>query len=513
MSMNRRRFISQSIGGIAALGIPAGILSGVVLPPTAGPDGMPDLNWYLQHFGVSKEQIARVMETALARGGDYCDLFFQHAVAHYVALEDKQVNQAYSSVDFGVGVRVLKGDQTGFSFTEVITPEAMAQAARAAAAIASGNRNRQVGPFRARPTPPLYPLKKTWEAVPIGDKIPLLSTLGDRVIAIDPHVIKANVDFSDESSYILLATSDGLMACDFQPMSTLSVRCTAEKDSRRETNYASHAGRFGIEEYTPALLEAKAQEAVRKTMILFDAVQPKGGELPVILAPGGSGILLHEAIGHGMEADFNRKGTSIFSDKIGRQVAAPFVTILDDGTVPHLRGSIAFDDEGTDSQRTVLVENGIMKSYLHDRLSAAFYKLPSTGNGRRQSFRFAPVPRMRTTCMLAGPHTPEEIIRSVDYGIYAESFTNGQVNIGAGDFTFYVKLGYLVEGGKRTRPIKDINIIGNGFQVLSRITMVGNDFAYDMGTWTCGKDGQGVPVSMGLPTVKVSALTVGGTNG
>jgi TldD protein len=245
---------------------------------------------------------------------------------------------------------------------------------------------------------------------------------------------------------------------------------------------------------------------------LFEAVKPEAGEMEVVLAPGSSGILLHEAIGHGMEADFNRKKISTFADKMNKPVAEKFVNIVDDGTIPNLRGTINVDDEGNDSQKTVLVENGILNSYLHDHISAQYYKVEPTGNGRRESFRFNPVPRMRNTFMPAGPHDPEEIIRSVKKGIYTEEFSNGQVSIGAGDFTFYVKTGYLIEDGKKTRPIKDVNVIGNGPEVLRRITMVGNDLKFDEGLWTCGKDGQGMPNQMGLPTVKVSAMTVGGVD-
>jgi TldD protein len=302
------------------------------------------------------------------------------------------------------------------------------------------------------------------------------------------------------------------MTFDYQPMTKLYAYATAEENGLREENYAALAARQGIELYTPEQIDQLAAEAVSKTLELFKAVKPEAGEMEVVLAAGSSGILLHEAIGHGMEADFNRKEISIFSDKINKPVAEKFVTIVDDGRDKNMRGSINIDDEGNDSERTYLVRDGILRSYLHDRISAAYYKVKPTGNGRRESFRFAPIPRMRNTYMLPGPHKKEEIIASVKKGIYAESFTNGEVFIGAGDFTFYVKSGYLIEDGKLTRPIKDINIIGNGPQVLKDIVMVADDFKLDNGGWTCGKDGQGVPVSLGLPTVKVSKITVGGVS-
>ncbi|MBU2507318.1 MAG: TldD/PmbA family protein, partial [Bacteroidetes bacterium] len=299
---------------------------------------------------------------------------------------------------------------------------------------------------------------------------------------------------------------------DYQPMSSISVSCNAEQNGKKEENYFDLNGRRGIEFFTPQTIDRLANEAVRKTVMLFDAVKPEAGEMPVVLAAGSSGILLHEAIGHGMEADFNRKNVSIFSDKIGKPVAEKFVTIVDDGTNANVRGSINVDDEGNDSQRTYLVESGILTSYLHDRISADYYKVKPTGSGRRQSFRHHVLPRMRNTYMLPGPHKRDEIISTVKNGILAETFTNGQVFIGAGDFTFYVKSGFLIEDGKISQPIKDINIIGNGPEVLRNITMVADDFQMAEGGWTCGKDGQGVPVSMGLPTVKVASITVGGTN-
>jgi TldD protein len=308
----------------------------------------------------------------------------------------------------------------------------------------------------------------------------------------------------------MIIDSAGRKAYDYQPMSTLYTFCVAEEEGRREENYATIGGRFGLEYYTPQVLDRQADKAVADTLLLFEAIRPVAGEMPVVLAAGSSGILLHEAIGHGMEADFNRKGTSIYSERIGAQIAPPFVSIVDDGTLEGWRGTINVDDEGSPTQRTVLVEKGILRSYLHDRISARHYGAALTGSGRRESFRHMPLPRMRNTYMLAGPHEKEEIIRSVERGIYAETFTNGQVHIGAGDFTFYIKKGSLIEKGKLTAPIKDVKLIGNGPQVLLDTEMVGSDLLMDQGGWSCGKDGQSVPVSLGLPTVKIAKLTVGG---
>jgi len=293
-------------------------------------------------------------------------------------------------------------------------------------------------------------------------------------------------------------------------MTLLGLSVVAEDGVRREQNGYNVAGRAGFEFYTPERLERVVREAVARTAILFEAVPPPAGEMPVVLGAGSSGILLHEAIGHGMEADFARKGVSIYADRIGKKVAAPFVNVVDDATPEGARGAINVDDEGNRAGTTRLVENGVLATFLHDSISARHYGVAPTGNGRRESYRHPPLPRMRATYMLPGPHRTEEIVRSVKRGIYCSNFANGQVQIGAGDFTFYVKNGWLIENGKLTRPVKDVNIIGNGPKVLERIDMVSDDLAIDEGGWTCGKDGQSVPVSQGMPTVRVSSMTVGG---
>jgi len=470
------------------------------------------LNDYYQRFGVDEKIIREVMAEALSKGGDYCDLYFQHSMVNYIGLEDKSVNRAYSIINFGVGIRVLKGDQTGYTFTEEITPKAMKNAARTAANIAGSSKKVDPIPFKTHDHPNYYAIKTPWEKVSIDTKIPYLQKINDKVFAADKRIIKSNIWFDDETSYVLFANSEGRVTFDCQPQSSISVSCTAEQDGKKESGYFDLAGRRGIEFFTPDNIDKLASESVRRTVSLFDAVKPKGGEMEVVLAAGSSGILLHEAIGHGMEADFNRKDISIFSNKMGKKVANKNVTIVDNGTNPNIRGSINIDDEGNDSQETIMVENGLMASYLHDRISAKHYGLKPTGNGRRESFRHHPMPRMRNTYMLNGPNTKDEIIASTKKGLYAVSFTNGQVNIGGGDFTFYVKSGYLIEDGKLTKPVKDINIIGNGPDVLGKITMVGNDLKMAEGGWTCGKNGQGVPVSQGLPTVKVSSITVGGVS-
>lgn len=512
MDLTRRQFIRKTAAGAAVLSVPLVLGPSVSRALTLPAGEKMRAENYLEHFGVSTETMNAVMQTALSKGGDYCDLYFQHAITNYVMLEDGAVNRAYTNVDLGVGIRVLKGDQTGYSFTEELSDQSMKLAAATAGAIAAGGKGLPPVNLQALKTPDFYPIETSWEQVAIDQRIPHLQTINKRIFETDKRVIKATVYLADVSSHVLVATSEGKLVYDYQPMTRLMARCTAEQKGDREQGYFDLAGRRGIEFFTPETVERVSREAVGRTVGLFEAVKPDAGEMPVVLAAGSSGILLHEAIGHGMEADFNRKDVSIFADKIGKRVAEKFVNIIDDGTNPHVRGTINIDDEANDSQVTYLVKDGILQSYLHDRISAAHYKVAPTGSGRRQSFRYSPQPRMRNTYMTNGPHTRDEIIASVKNGILAETFTNGQVFIGAGDFTFYVKTGYLIEDGKLTQPIKDINIIGNGPKVLEDVSMVANDFKMAEGGWTCGKNGQGVPVSMGLPTIKVKAITVGGVS-
>lgn len=466
---------------------------------------------YFSRFGVTEQLIRGTLAAALSKGGDYADVFFQHRVSNQLALEDGSVNRASANVALGVGVRVLRGDQTGYGFTEDITAEGLKRAALTAAAIADGPA--KDAPVRFKVTegkPNRYPVKVRWEDIRPARKLGMLNGLNEKTFKADPRVKKVNLGFNDQGSVILIADSTGRIVEDAQPMTQMYLSVVAEHDGKRENNSVNRAARADISYYTPERLDGMVRQVVDKTMILFDAVQPPAGEMPVVMAAGAAGILLHEAIGHGMEADFNRKNVSIFSDKIGKPVAKPFVSIVDEGTQEAARGAINVDDEGNLVGRTMLVENGTLTSYLHDQISARHYGVKPTGNGRRQGYEFAPLPRMRSTYMLPGPHKHDEIVASVKSGIYCDLFSNGQVNIGAGDFTFYVKNGYLIEDGKLTRPIKDVNIIGNGPKILELIDMVGDDLKIDEGGWTCGKDGQMVPVSQGLPTVRVSAITVGG---
>ena len=502
--MKRRDFLRAS--GLA--------LAGTVLLPQvmcvqsrSQKEGLPIM---LAHFNVSENDLRKVMAVALEKGGDYADLYFQHTFSNSVALQDGAVNRASSNIDYGVGIRVVSGDQQGYAFVENITLDEMIKAARVASRIANGSA--KVPPVKTdeQVFKNHYPILNSWEDQSIQGKIPFLQKMNERVFALDPRVVKVNASINDETSYVLYYNSDGTLCYDVRPMVIMSTNCVMQQGDQIESAYSSRAARRDASFLTDDLVEEIAVEAYEKAAIMFDAVKPKGGEMPVVMAAGGSGILLHEAIGHAFEADFNRKNTSIFSDKLGKQICDKNISVVDDGTIEFDRGSINFDDEGIGVQRTYIVQEGVLTSYLHDRISADFYGVAPTGNGRRESFRQIPIPRMRSTYMENGNCTEEDIIANVKNGVYVDTFTNGQVQIGAGDFTFFVKTGYLIENGKLTQPIKDINIIGNGPKALADITMVANNLKIDQSGGTCGKDGQACPVSMGLPSVLVKQLTVGG---
>jgi TldD protein len=502
--MERRNFIKT--GSAALLG--AMVLPQISCMQTSGKSaGLTDM---MTHFGVTENDLRNVITVALEKGGDYADLYFEHTLWNNIGLQDGAVNRAASDIQYGVGIRVVAGDQTGYAYVENVTVPEMLKAARTASRIASGTAK----------TPPVkvdeqtfgnhYPILQSWEDASVQAKMPYLQKLNDRIFALDPRVTKVNASINDSSSYLLYYNSEGTLCYDYRPMAIISGMCIMQEGDKIENGYASRAGRRDFGFLTDALVEEIAQEAVAGTSILFKAVKPKGGEMPVVMGAGGSGILLHEAIGHAFEADFNRKNISIFSDKLNQKICDEHINVVDDGTIDGDRGSINFDDEGIGSKKTYIVKNGVLNSYLHDRISAKHYGIESTGNGRRESFKCMPMPRMRVTYMENGNYSEADIIASVKQGVYVDKFTNGQVQIGAGDFTFFVKSGYLIENGKLTQPIKDINIIGNGPKALADVTMVGNNLKIDPGAWTCGKNGQSAPVAQGLPSVLVKQLTVGG---
>ena len=473
---------------------------------------MPDLSprrWFSQ-FGIEDEIIARVLRAALEHGADDADLYFEHTTSTAVGLSDGKVNRAHSTVDLGVGIRVVVGDQVGYAYTEELELAAMERAARTAAAIALGASRPLPPQGVASPVADFYPVSRHWDEVDIGERVPLVRAWEEAAFKTDSRIAKVQAGLSDADKHVLIARADGSIVADYRPMTRGWVACTAVDGDASETGSYNVAGRTDLSYYTADRQERMVREAVLRATRALSAGSPPAGEMAVVMAAGSSGILLHEAIGHGMEADFNRKGISIYADKLGKRIAPAEVTVVDDATIPGARGSLNIDDEGHVTENTVLVQNGVLRSYLHDRISARHYGVASTGSGRRQSFRHTVLPRMRSTYMEPGPHDPADIIKSVKRGIYCENFSNGSVQIGAGDFAFYVRHGYLIENGKLTQPVKDVNLIGNGPKVLESIEMVGNDLEVDEGGWTCGKDGQGVPVSQGMPTVKVGNLSVGG---
>ena len=511
MTIKRREFLGHMAAGSAVLTMPAFLQGCGVQSATTISQATPE-NPFMTWFGVDQATAARVMSELTGRGADAADLYFQHSRSNSLQLEDGIVSSASSGIQQGVGLRVVIGDQTGYAFTEDLTMPSMLAAARTASAIASGSAVAAPQAFNPLGVGDLYTTTVPWSDVGVDQKLPILKFVEEKAKVMDPAIEKVAVYWADADERVMIATLDGKLVTDHRPMTRLTVVVTAKRDGKVQTGYSNIAAREEFGWYSEERILTMVKEAVDRTMIQFEAIRPPAGEMPVILAAGASGILLHEAIGHGMEADFNRKGTSIYSDMIGKKVAEPFVTVVDQATIPRERGALNYDDEGNKAGRTVMVENGILKSYLHDQISAKQYDLKPTGSGRRESYKFSPMPRMSCTFMEDGPHTKDEIIAAVDHGIICETYTNGQVQIGAGDYTFYVKNGWLVEKGKVTAPIKDVNIIGNGPESLKRITMVANDARLDTGGWTCGKNGQRVPVSQGIPTVLVSNMTVGGEN-
>ncbi|MEN9443964.1 MAG: Metalloprotease TldD, partial [Bacteroidota bacterium] len=415
-------------------------------------------NHLIERFAIADAQIDKVLQVALSKGGHFAELYFQDSSSQGVSLEDRLVNRVGSSTDFGVGIRVVVGDKVGYAFTEQVDLKRLVDTAKVAATIAQSDVLRHVMPFRMETSACWYPAVEKHANLDV--LVGLLKRLEAQIFDFDKRVTKVQLSVNTQHAYVAVVNNIGTCAEDFQPMVVLSASVVVEHGGRKEQNRHNIAARAGFDWLTDARLADFVAKTVDGATVLLGAIQPEGGEMEVVLGPGGSGILLHEAIGHGLEADFNRKGLSIFSEKIGKRIASPEITIVDDGTIPGLRGSIHFDDEGVPGQRTVLVDKGILTSYIHDRISADYYGLPPTGNGRRQSFRDQPMPRMRNTIMMGGPHDPSAIIASVKKGIYADQFANGQVNIGAGDFTFYVKSGFQIENGKLTQPIKDVNIIG-----------------------------------------------------
>ena len=471
---------------------------------------MNDKTYYLNIFKVSEPQLQTLTATALTHGGDYCDLYFEHTTFFNLLLKDGVVSSGGFHTDFGVGIRVLKGEKTGYAYSENTEMTDMLNAARAASAIATGSSagGRTYAKVADRKSD-LYPMKENWRDKGADSFLPFMKDLETAVFSKDSRIVKVIIRMSDSVCDVMMYNSLGELTYETRPMGSVTVTAVFQQNGKTENRSVSRSFRTGAELIGQTLLNELAEDVVKGIDERFEAIRPKGGQMSVVMGAGASGILLHEAMGHAFEADFNRKGQSIFSEKMGQQVCPKGINVVDDGTIAYNRGSGNYDDEGVPGEKTYMIHDGVLCSYLHDRISASWYGVAPTGNGRRENFRYNPIPRMRATYMESGNADPEGIIASVKEGIYVDEFSNGHVKIGEGDFTFFVKSGYLIENGRLTDPVKDINVIGNGPQALSDILAVGNDLKIDNGTWTCGKE-QSVPVSCGMPTVLVSSLTVGG---
>jgi TldD protein len=462
---------------------------------------------------IDAEIARKLLMVALEAGGDYADLFFEYRTSADFTLEDEQIKTVGRGVTMGLGVRVTKGDATGYAYSEDLTMDRMTHAARMAGQIASGGGAPEPVAVSEVKLPNRYPVELPSIALGPQEKLALLRTGDEAARNYDSSITKVEAWFTEQLRETLVVTSDGKMSRDRLPLMRFGVRAVAEKEGKRQSGSSGGGGRLGLEYFDDELHNAAwhGGEASRIALAMIDAVEAPAGEMPVVLAPGDSGILLHEAIGHGLEADFNRKKTSNYSGKIGEEVASKLCTVVDDGTIENSRGSINVDDEGNVGRENVLIENGVLVGYMHDRLSAKHFGIEPSGNGRRQSFRSMPMPRMTNTLLRKGEHEPEEIIKSVKKGVFAKRFSGGQVNISNGDFVFSLTESYLIEDGKLTAPLKGVNLIGNGPEVLRKVDMLGTDYELSDGIWTCGKEGQSVPVGVGTPSVRISAITVGGT--
>lgn len=463
--------------------------------------------------GLSEADLEHVLGQLLGHRIDSGDLYFQTAKHESFMLEDGIVKEGSFNLDHGVGVRAISGEKTGFAYSDDIVFPALIHAAKAARCIAQQGNQKVIQAWQRREAiVPLYTADNPLDSLKTEEKIHLLRQIDSFARQQDPRVTQVIVSLSGVFDTILVVASDGTWNADIRPLVRLNVNVIVEQEGRRESGSAGGGARATYHYFTEENRAFHyAQEAVRQALVNLEATDAPAGEMTVVLGPGWPGVLLHEAVGHGLEGDFNRKGSSAFSGRIGERVASPLCTVVDDGSLPHLRGSLTIDDEGTPTQRTVLIENGILKGYLQDKLNAKLMGVPCTGNGRRESFCHIPMPRMTNTFMLPGPHTKEEIIASVDKGLYAVNFGGGQVDITSGKFVFSAQEAYLIEKGKITRPVKGATLIGSGPDVMNKVVMVGNDLALDPGIGTCGKDGQSVPVCVGQPTLRVDGITVGGT--
>ena len=461
----------------------------------------------------------RCLGEALSAGGDYADLYFESVTSTSLGMDEGLVKTASQGISVGCGIRVVSGERTGYAYTDDLSSEKLLKAARTAALIASGPAKELMSGFRETQTASLYPIAGAESDADIAAKLKLIERADKAARAFDPRITQVRAGINDELRRILVAASDGTFASDTQPLARFNVFVLAKDGANTAKGTSGGGGRVGLDFFedargigeTDKSPEHFAREAARTAVLQLGAVAAPAGEMEVVLGPGWPGVLLHEAVGHGLEADFNRKKTSAFAGLIGQKVASEKVTVVDNGLMPNRRGSINMDDEGNPTQETVLIENGILKGYLSDKLSSRLMGTPNTGSGRRESYHHIPMPRMTNTYMLNGEDMPEDIIKSVKRGLYAVNFGGGQVDITNGKFVFSASEAYLIEDGKVTRPVKGATLIGNGPEALKYVSMVGNDLALDEGIGTCGKAGQSVPVGVGMPTIKLDRMTVGGT--
>ncbi|HEU4921732.1 MAG TPA: metalloprotease TldD [Burkholderiales bacterium] len=465
----------------------------------------------LAPFELEAQKLERVFGTLAAHKVDYADLYFQYSRFEGWSLEEGIVKSGSFNIEQGVGVRAISGEKTAFAYSDEISFNALQDAAKATRAIAAAGQGRRFKAAERRSPVPLYRDVDPIASLDSQDKVTLLEKLERKCRALDPRVTQVIASLGGEYEVVLIARADGAISADVRPLVRLSVQVIAEANGRRESGSAGGGGRTDYSHFTDEVLDRYARQAVSQALVNLEARPAPAGTMTVVLGPGWPGVLLHEAVGHGLEGDFNRKGSSAFSGRLGQRVASRGVTVIDDGTLPGRRGSLSVDDEGTPTQRTVLIEDGVLRGYMQDSLNARLLGMPLTGNARRESFAHVTLPRMTNTYMLAGPHDPAEIIASVPKGIYATNFGGGQVDITSGKFVFSAAEAYLIENGKVTHPVKGATLIGNGPDALTRVTMIGRDLELDPGIGTCGKEGQSVPVGVGQPTLKIEGLTVGGT--
>ena len=469
-------------------------------------------SFFASKFGIQTRDLENYLSEALSQGGDYADLYFEYLATSSISMDEGIVKSATQGVSLGVGVRVISGERTGYAYSDDLDPDKIRKAARVAACIASGPAKQESVPLYEGTRRNLYPVLTAPNEIGLEERVELVKRADRSARGADSRIFQVNVSYADSLRHVLIATSDGVLNYDRQPLTRLNVSVLARNgNGRPQSGYDGAGGRVELSFFEKRTPEQIAREAVRQAITQLDAVEAPAGEMTVVLGPGWPGVMLHEAVGHGLEADFNRKKTSAFSDRIGELVASPLCTVVDDGTIDSRRGSLNVDDEGNPTQRNVLIENGILRGYLQDQLSSRIMRATPTGSGRRESYEHIPMPRMTNTFMLAGESDPQEIIRSVPKGLYCVNFGGGQVDITSGNFVFSASESYLIEDGKITRPVRNATLIGNGPEALRYVSMVGNDLKLDQGIGICGKEGQSVPVGVGIPTVRIDKMTVGGT--